>query len=129
MREAICSIPRNAGDACIILPRATESNGLVIVELKRKLQHRSQVYFESIRPTFIFRLLQFLKTSNILYFDNEINLSNTTDCLISCNEGGSSSGDDITSGFVKLGESIPVFLEKLSSVRKKYCSGDHESGD
>ena len=82
------------------------------------MQYRGHAYFESIRPSFIFRLLQFLETNNPLYYDTEIHLSNTTDYMISYKESEVLSGDEIISDYVNLYDPVPVVVEKLNSVRK-----------
>ena len=49
----------------------SDSKGLVIVKLKRKLHYRGYIYFESERPDFIlfiFRLSQFLKVNYRLIY-------------------------------------------------------------
>ena len=49
----------------------SDSKGLVIVKLKRKLHYRGYIYFESERPEFIlfiFRLSQFLKVNYRLIY-------------------------------------------------------------
>ena len=51
-------------------------------------------------------------------YDTRIDLSNSTDYLISCKEGGSSFGNDTISDYVNLDDSLPVVAEKLSGVRK-----------
>ena len=61
LKGTLCNVPIDAVDVCKTLPRPADSNGIVIVKLKRKLQYRSHVYFESIRPNVIMRLLQYLK--------------------------------------------------------------------
>ena len=52
---------------CNTLPPALDSNGLVIVKLKRKMQYRVYVYFKSVLSDFIIRLLQFFLKNNNLY--------------------------------------------------------------
>ena len=39
---------------CNTLPRPADSNGLVIVKLKRKIEYRGHVLFESVRPELVF---------------------------------------------------------------------------
>lgn len=69
LKGAICNVPIDVADVYNNLFRASDSNGLVIVNLKRKLQYRGYVYFKSVGTDCIFRLLQFLKVSNHLYHD------------------------------------------------------------
>ena len=63
-----CSIiPIDLADVCNTLPRPADSNGIIIVKLKRKLQYRGHVCFESVRPNFM---------QNLLYHDTEIDWGN-----------------------------------------------------
>ena len=58
LKGVLCNIPIDVVDVCNTLPCPADSNGIVIVKLNRKLQYRGHVYFESVRPKFILRLLQ-----------------------------------------------------------------------
>ena len=69
-------------DVYKILSLPADSNGIVIVKLKRMLQYRGHVYFESVKPNFIMSLLQYSKLNNSLYHDIEINLDNEPKFLI-----------------------------------------------
>ena len=82
LKGALCNVPIDVADICNTLPRPADSNGIVIVKLKRKLQYRGHVYFESVRPDIIFRLLQYLKLNNWLYYDIEIDVKNIPSFLI-----------------------------------------------
>ena len=64
LKGALCNIPIDVVDVCNTLPRLADRNGVIIVKLKRKLQYRGHVYFESVRPSFILRFLQYLKLNN-----------------------------------------------------------------
>ena len=57
----IFNVPTEAVVAFNTLQGQTDSNGLVIVKLKQKSQYRGHVFFESMRPCVIQRLLQYLK--------------------------------------------------------------------
>ena len=46
----ICNVPTDVVSTCNTLPRPADSNGLVTVKLKRKLEYRIHVYFEPVRP-------------------------------------------------------------------------------
>ena len=85
-KGAICNIPIDVVSTCNTVPRPADSNDLVIVKLKRKLEYRGHVYFEPVHPRLIFRILQFLKKNNPLYPDININLSNIPDCLTQHNK-------------------------------------------
>ena len=72
LKGVLCNIPINVVDVCNTLSRPADSNGIIIVKLKRKSHYRDHVYFESVRPNFISRFLQYLKLNNPLYHDIEI---------------------------------------------------------
>ena len=68
-----CSIiPIDVVDVCNTPPRPADSNGIIIVKLKRKFQYRGHVCFESVRPNFM---------QNLLYHDTEIDLGNISGFL------------------------------------------------
>ena len=46
----ICNVPIDVVSTCNTLPHPADSNGLVTVKLKRKLEYRGHVYFEPVRP-------------------------------------------------------------------------------
>ena len=75
MKGNICNVPIDVVDTCNSLPRASDSNGLLIVKLKRKAEFRGHVLFEPVRPNFVLRVLEYLKQNNPLYHDIEINIS------------------------------------------------------
>ena len=60
LKGALCNIPIDAVDVCNTLPSPGGSNGIIIVKLKRNLQYRGHVYFESVRPNFILKFVQYL---------------------------------------------------------------------
>ena len=49
----ICNVPIHTVDITNLQPKCADSNELVIVKLKQKLESRSYVFFESVRPTFL----------------------------------------------------------------------------
>ena len=71
-KGVICNVPMDVVSTCNTLPCPADSNGLVTVKLKRKLEYRGHVYFEPVRPRLILRILQFLKKNNPLYHDTDI---------------------------------------------------------
>ena len=89
IKGTICNVPIDTVDICNTLPQPADSNGLVIVKLKRKLQYRGHVFFDAVRPRVIQRLLQYLKIYNPLYHDIEINISHTATDLILINNNTS----------------------------------------
>ena len=57
----IWNVPVDNIDVTNLLPRSADSNGLVIVKLKRKVEYRGYVLFETVRPGFLRRVLSYLK--------------------------------------------------------------------
>ena len=49
----LCNIPIESDDAINVLLRGVNSNGLLVVTLKRKLSYLSHVYFEVVGPELI----------------------------------------------------------------------------
>ena len=73
MKGSICNIPISEIDNnCNSLTRPANSNGVIIVKLKRKAAYRGHVLFEPVRPRLIESLLQHLKKHNHLYRNIEI---------------------------------------------------------
>ena len=57
-------------------------SGIIVIKLKRKLNFRGvHVYFEAVRPEFIMSALNWLKVSNPLYKDIQIDCSNISEEL------------------------------------------------
>ena len=52
---SICNIPIEIANICNILPRPSDSNGLIVVKLKRDLKYRGYVYFEPVCPNIIYQ--------------------------------------------------------------------------
>ena len=76
-KGSICNIPVAEVDVnCNMLPRSADSNGLIIVKLKRKLEYKSHVPFEVVRPDVVIQFLEFLRSHNDLYSDIELNPAN-----------------------------------------------------
>ena len=85
MFKRICNVPIDVFTSnTLTLP--ADSNGLVIIKLKRRFEYRGHVYFEPVRQSSIFRILQFMKKNNPLYHDIDINLSNIADGLTQHNK-------------------------------------------
>ena len=53
IKGSICNIPIETANICNILPRLADSNGLIVVKLKRDLKCRDYVYYEPVRPNVI----------------------------------------------------------------------------
>ena len=77
IKGSICYIPVSEVDVkCHRLPRPADSNGLIIVKLKCKLEYKGHAVFEAVRPDVVIHFLEFLRSHNDLYSDIEINPSN-----------------------------------------------------
>ena len=72
----ICNIPINFTNVTNMLPQPADSNGLVIIKLKRRLEYHVQVLFEPVRPVFLKSILNYLTTNNHLHQDVVINTEN-----------------------------------------------------
>ena len=82
LKSVLCNISIDVVDICNTLPRSADSNGIVIVKFKKKLIYKGHVYFESVRPGIISRLLQYLTLNNPFYHDIEIDVKNIPGFLI-----------------------------------------------
>ena len=82
LKGSICNIPIESDDITNVLPLGADSNGLLIVKLKRKLSYRGHVYFEAVQPELI-QALMYLKQINSLYCDIGIALENIPNDLLS----------------------------------------------
>ena len=60
LKDALCNIPIDVFDVYNTQPSPADSNGIITVKFKRKLQYRGHVYFQSARPNFILKFLQYL---------------------------------------------------------------------
>ena len=76
IRGAICNVPINSEEICNVLPRGMDNNGIVQVRLKKRLNFKSHVYFEAVRPEYLQNVLTFLKQENPLYSDINIVMTN-----------------------------------------------------
>ena len=73
----ICNIPIDTTtNITNMLPRPADSNRLVIIKLKCKLEYHGHVLFETVRPVFLKNILNYLKINNHLYQDVVINTEN-----------------------------------------------------
>jgi len=78
IKGALCNIPIQAEEIHNCLPPGMDSNGLIWVKLKRKVEYRGHVLFEGVDPIRIKCALEYLKKSNPFYSDILINLDNIT---------------------------------------------------
>ena len=82
LKGSICNVPIDTVDISDELPRSADSNGLVVIKLKRKLTYRGHVYFEAVRPELLNQALMYLKENNPLYSDVSVNISNIPNNLL-----------------------------------------------
>ena len=86
LKGSICNVPVNTSDVVNSLPQGADSNGILMVRLKRKLMYRGHVYFEAVSPEIVQSALQYLKHNNALYYDIEINVGNIPENLLTLSE-------------------------------------------
>ena len=53
IKGSICNVPIDTNDVTNILPRGADSNGIIMIKLKRKLSFRGHVYFEAVSPDLV----------------------------------------------------------------------------
>ena len=75
LKGSICNIPIDTVSISQTLPNPSHSNGVTVVKLKKKMEFKGHVFFESVRPQIIVRLLQYLKVNNELYYNISIDVS------------------------------------------------------
>ena len=63
----ICNTYTEATNICNVLPKPSDSNGLIVVKSKGDRKYRGYVYFEPARPNVIYQALNYLKTYNTLF--------------------------------------------------------------
>ena len=66
-----------------ILPRGADSNGIIMIKLKRKLCFRGHVYFEADSPALENLALTYLKDNNHLFSDMFIDVGQISSSLLS----------------------------------------------
>ena len=111
----ICNVPIDVVFTCNTLFCPADSNGLVIVKLKRKLEYRGHNYFEPIHLRLIIRILQFLKKNVPLYDDIIITLSNIPNRFIQHNKQNDAffSGANVLN-YVAPDKLIPITIAKFN---------------
>lgn len=86
MKGTICNVPLEADDVCNNLPRGADSNGVIMLKLKRKHVFRGHVLFEPVRPHVVKAALLYLKLNNPLYAEITINMEQLNTSSIMQNE-------------------------------------------
>ena len=72
MNGSICNIPIESDSVCKTSLRAADSNGLVVVKLKRQMKYKGHVLFEPVHPGQVYDALYCLENSNRFYHDISI---------------------------------------------------------
>ena len=88
-------------DVCNIFQRPIDSNGLIVVKLKRGLKYRGHVYFEPVRPA-----MQYI--SNTLIEDDILCLS-LQFCQCTDNQDYSEIDDECRASFASLNNPLDFF--------------------
>ena len=83
LKGSMWNVPIDTVDISNVLPPGADSNGLVVIKLKRKLTYRGHVYFEAVRPELLNQALMYLKENNPLYSDVSVDIGNIPDNLLS----------------------------------------------
>ena len=77
IKGSIFNIPVLEFDVnCNMLSRPTDSNSLISVKLKCKLEYQDHVVFETVRSDVVIQFLEFLRRHSDLYSDVKINPAN-----------------------------------------------------
>ena len=83
VKGSICNVPVDTNKVYNVLPRASDSTGIIMVKLKRKLIYNGHVLFEPVRPMVVRQVLEYLKLNNPLYADIVIDTNNIDPSLLS----------------------------------------------
>ena len=75
------NVPSKVDNVCTLLPRLTTEAELIPLKLKRKLRYKGHYMYDFVRPDKIMIALRWLKESNSLYSNVDINDSWITDQL------------------------------------------------
>ena len=90
---------------CKSLPRPSELSGVILLELKRKLQYVGYQYCELVRPEFLSEALDFLKENNNFYQNVEINLCNLEKNPVTVLEcSGTDEGNNVSENDTEVGK-------------------------
>ena len=86
LKGSICNVPIDTANVANALPQGADSNGIIMIKLKRKFAYRGHVYFEAVSPESVHTALEYLKCNNPLYHDILIDLSQVPESLLSLTE-------------------------------------------
>ena len=86
LKGAIYNMPVETNDIVNVLPRAADSNGLIFVKLKDKLNSRCHMYLEALPAELVQLALVYLKQNNLFCYDIRIDIDNISDELLDLTE-------------------------------------------
>lgn len=72
----MCNVPIKTVNISSLLPRQAESNELIILNLKKKVDYKRHVLLYLVYPSVIVDVLEYLKAHNNLYSDFVIKIQN-----------------------------------------------------
>lgn len=100
---ALCNVSIETINVSSLMPIEADSNGLIVVKLKKKLEYRGHVYFEPVRPRFIKGMLEYLKHNHELYRDITTEPNNIPENLLGAFEQSSREEGILTKNIRRLG--------------------------
>ena len=82
IKDSMYNVPIETSNICKVLPRPADSNGPILIKLKRHLNYRGHVIFEPVRPTAVYEAIRFLKDHHNFYSDVLFNEDLSNDEMI-----------------------------------------------
>ena len=119
LKGTLCNVPIETINVSSLLPKQADSNGLVAVQLKKKLEeYRDHVYFEPVHSRFIVRMLEYLKHNNELYRDITIEFNDIPENLLgACEQSSRGGGRGILAKILEdLDHPIEVMLKREGEI-------------
>ena len=86
IRGALCYIAVDVRDICNFLPKNSQSSGIILVKLKKKLAFNGHVYFQPVCTQKVLDALIYLKNNNKFYSNIQINMENLPPALCDLDE-------------------------------------------
>ena len=126
LKGSICNVPIDTNDVTNILPRGADSNGIIMIKLKRKLSFRGHVYFEAVSPDLVNLALTYLKDNNHLYSDIVIDVGQIPSSLLSLTEPVDNSDHDVDDSQIEENEN-PLDAHRLGAYETTLISNMPQS--
>ena len=76
IKGVTCNVPVECDQTCNQLPHSPSRSGIIMLNLRRKLQFPGHVYFQAVRPELIQQVLNWLKVHFPPYKDILVDISN-----------------------------------------------------